>query len=655
MSGPPPTDEGWYVLHEIREIDWERWRDAPAREQDQALEEGQEYLESALGVEDAEEGISTMCSYLGEEGDLMMIHFRSTIEELDALRRQFEHTEFARFTERTENYLSVTEASGYTGFEDYFDPEAEAEPRTRGYIESRLYPDLPDKPYVSFYPMDKRRSPPEYNWYDTDYEERAEHMEAHGAIGRQYAGKIKQMVTGSIGMDDWEWGVTLFAESLIDVKDLLYEMRFDPSSSRYAEFGPFYVGRRFPPADLPEFMAGEAVPTNEESTVEVNDALLSALDRIDADHPSGHGVLVTTDRSVDDLSADIDGMRSNFEHYDSHVQTTVHADEGGSAVLSLWETADAADTASGFLTELEGEERTLVGPVGDIADAGNDDDDSGGHPHGEGGHPHGEDDDSGSHPHGEGGHPHGESEGGNPHSEGGHPHSDDDESGHPHGEGGHPPGESGSHHSEGGDHGGGSMVGTGSGESIRDELADRGIYAGTPHGEDIYAMVVYSEASPEELAGAVGSLEQEFHADDEHVSTNIYDAPEGEPAVVSLWESESAATTAASALEDLPGVIGKAGEGTGFTTMGMFYTVEEGHREDFVSTFEDVGEVVADMEGHEETVLYTNEANANDMFIASHWASKADAMELFTSDVFGDTVEYGREILAERPRHVFLA
>jgi chlorite dismutase len=111
------------------------------------------------------------------------------------------------------------------------------------HIKRRLYPQpSPDMPYVCFYPMSKRREPGQ-NWYALPLDERSRLMQAHGLTGRKYAGRIQQVITGAIGLDAWEWGVTLFARDPLDFKRLVTEMRFDEVSARYAEFGDFYVGK----------------------------------------------------------------------------------------------------------------------------------------------------------------------------------------------------------------------------------------------------------------------------------------------------------------------------------------------------------------------------------------------------------------------------
>ncbi|WP_336343634.1 heme-binding protein [Halalkalicoccus ordinarius] len=587
---PPRTEEGLYVLHDLRSVDWDAWRGAAERDREAAIEEGVAFLESHV---DTEEGDSAVFSVLGHKADLLILHLRPTLAELDTAEREFEGCALAEFTDRASSYVSVTEASGYTdAAADYFDPDAEADPGLRRYMDSRLYPKLPDTEFVSFYPMSKRRDP-EYNWYDLPFEERAELMGAHGDIGREYAGKVTQIISGSVGMDDHEWGVTLFADDMTEIKHLLYEMRFDPSSSKYAEFGRFYTGRRFPPADLEAFLAGEAVPVDDtDDTADDIDAgfagTLADLG-VEIDAPAGaHGLVLRSEADVETVREEVDGLRGNFEHYDSHVLTEVY-DGDSTTVVSVWETERAADTARGFLEELPGVTEVIAGALGGDVE----------------------------------------------------------------------PAETGE---------------SGSEDDIRGELADLDIYAGKPHGEDVYAMVLYSEADPEELRPEVEDLAEGFDRYDTHVKTATYRASDGgRSAVVSIWETADAADTAGGFLADLPGIVARAGQGPaeetsgeerpasragqepGFGTMGMFYTVKPEHREEFVDKFGTVGGLLEEMEGHHETALMVNVGDENDMFIASQWRSREDAMAFFRSDAFRDTVQWGRDVLADRPRHVFLA
>src|SRR5207244_11259064 len=118
---------------------------------------------------------------------------------------------------------------------------------------------VPRRRYRSVSPRSKRRGE-HVNGVDLPAEERAARMRGHGTIGRKYAGQVRQVISGSVGLDDWEWGVTLFADDPLVFKKLVYEMRFDPASSRYALFGPFYVGIRFAPGALGDVMRGAVAP-----------------------------------------------------------------------------------------------------------------------------------------------------------------------------------------------------------------------------------------------------------------------------------------------------------------------------------------------------------------------------------------------------------
>jgi len=283
MVEAPRTEEGWFSLHDFRSIDWDAWRDAPERERRRAVEEGSAFMQRREAVADADAGESALFSVLGHKADLLCLHFRPSLDELSTIERRFEDTALAKFTERTTSYLSVTEVSGYVS-DDYFeDPDAVNE-GTRRYIEGKLTPEIPDDEYACFYPMSKRRGP-EHNWYDLEFEERAELMAGHGEVGKQYAGKITQVIASSVGLDAHEWGVTLFGADPTDIKDIVYEMRFDPASSRYGEFGDFYVGRRFPPHDLDAFLDGRTVPTGRSAASDVDAA---SADRV-GDGRDGRG------------------------------------------------------------------------------------------------------------------------------------------------------------------------------------------------------------------------------------------------------------------------------------------------------------------------------------------------------------------------------
>ncbi len=153
--------------------------------------------------------------------------------------RRFQTQVVGAGLEPTASYVSVTEVSEYAaGMPDEM-------------REARLFPQLPPdgKPAFCFYPMSKRRGATD-NWYALDFVTRKALMHGHGALGRTFADRILQVITGSTGLDDWEWGVTLFGGHPDDLKDCVYQMRFDEASARYAEFGPFYTGLVAPLADV---------------------------------------------------------------------------------------------------------------------------------------------------------------------------------------------------------------------------------------------------------------------------------------------------------------------------------------------------------------------------------------------------------------------
>ena len=123
-------------------------------------------------------------------------------------------------------------------------------------VVARLKPSLPKARHICFYPMNKRRGET-LNWYSESFERRARMMREHGMIGRTFSGRVTQVISGSIGYDDWEWGVDLFAADPLVFKKLIYEMRFDEASAKFAEFGPFYTGLQFGPGQLAAFLGGE--------------------------------------------------------------------------------------------------------------------------------------------------------------------------------------------------------------------------------------------------------------------------------------------------------------------------------------------------------------------------------------------------------------
>ncbi|BFH60910.1 hydrogen peroxide-dependent heme synthase [Paenibacillus azoreducens] len=235
MNEAASTLEGWYALHDFRSINWTAWKSADDEERAMALDELQEFLTEWSEIESAKQGSTAIYTIVGQKADFVLMHLRETLEELNAVETAFNKTLFARFTTKSYSYVSVVELSNYLAGSDGGDPMQNPQ------VIARLKPILPKTKYICFYPMNKKRELSD-NWYMLDMEERRNLMRSHGLIGRSYAGKVKQIITGSVGFDDWEWGVTLFSDDALQFKKLVYEMRFDEVSARYGEFGSFYVG-----------------------------------------------------------------------------------------------------------------------------------------------------------------------------------------------------------------------------------------------------------------------------------------------------------------------------------------------------------------------------------------------------------------------------
>jgi peroxiredoxin len=265
----PETLEGWWLLHQMFKVSWPAWQVLPPAERQQKAAQAAR----ALGaMERGREGSSVPCTLLGHKGDLMLIHFRRSLEELEAAQLSVDRLDLAAFLRPTSSYVSVVELGlyemtaqiharlggrglepGSEPFEQAFDAEMQEQEHR---VEGRLFLDVPPRRHVCFYPMNKRRGEAK-NWYAVPFEERARMMRDHGVVGRRFAGAVTQIISGSIGYDDWEWGVDLFADDPLVFKKLVYEMRFDEASVWYAEFGPFYIGLQFSPSELPKLLEGE--------------------------------------------------------------------------------------------------------------------------------------------------------------------------------------------------------------------------------------------------------------------------------------------------------------------------------------------------------------------------------------------------------------
>ena len=269
MPEVPLTVEGYSVLHQMMRFRWSAWRALPDSERHSVLQEAQAVLRKMEPQQTA------LYSLLGHKGDLLFVHFRNSFDEVNAAELQLSQLKLSDYFEPLTSYVSVIELGLYEstvktyeqlmekGLEPHSDEWKKAIEevieRQREAMRPRLYPDIPTARYLCFYPMDRRRGE-EKNWYTLPIRERQRQMHEHGMVGRRYAGEVRQIISGSIGFDDWEWGVDLFADDPLVFKKLIYEMRFDEVSAVYALFGSFYFGVRCRAADLSKLLSGE-LPT----------------------------------------------------------------------------------------------------------------------------------------------------------------------------------------------------------------------------------------------------------------------------------------------------------------------------------------------------------------------------------------------------------
>jgi chlorite dismutase len=251
----PLTLEGSALLHQFFRFDWKSWRSTPSADRDRIAAQSVEALTRLERATPEAPIRSALYSQLGHKGDVILVHFRESLEALNQVELSLAQTDLYGYLTPVHSYVSVVElglyestrktyeAASAMGLET-FSPEWQAEidttlERSSAAMAPRLFPAVPDAKYLCFYPMDRKRM-----------------MHEHGLIGRRYAGEVKQIISGSIGMDDWEWGVDLFAEDPVVFKKLIYEMRFDEVSAIYALFGQFYIGVRLPIENLANWLSG---------------------------------------------------------------------------------------------------------------------------------------------------------------------------------------------------------------------------------------------------------------------------------------------------------------------------------------------------------------------------------------------------------------
>ena len=257
--------EGWHVMHLFYQVDHAQWSILDKDEQRTAKTRLTKLIQEIRSTPDTHLLTYAIAT---PKADLGFMLLTPDLQVANAFEKQLTLSLGPEVLSPVYSYLSQTESSEYTTTSEQYAEETlkgekglaedsaefaaamkEFEDRMAHYLQHRLYPVLPDWPVVCFYPMSKRRNG-EDNWYSLSFEERKKLMSGHARVGRTYSGRILQLITGSTGLDEYEWGVTLLAKDTIDIKAIVYEMRFDPVTARYGEFGDFYIGMQLPLDEL---------------------------------------------------------------------------------------------------------------------------------------------------------------------------------------------------------------------------------------------------------------------------------------------------------------------------------------------------------------------------------------------------------------------
>jgi len=252
--------EGWHVMHLFYHVDHAQWALFSDEEQRQAKTRLTELVQEIRSTPDTHLLIFSIAT---PKADLGFMLLTPDLQIADAFAKRLATALGPDILTPTFSWLSMTERSEYTTSDSEYAATLENEEqlapgtpafdekmqafsaRMAKYLKDRLEPNLPDWPVVCLYPMSKRRAPGQ-NWYALDFEARKKLMAGHARVGRTYSGRILQLITGSTGLDDEEWFVTLFAKTTSDIKAIVYEMRFDEVSAQYAEFGEFFIGLQLP-------------------------------------------------------------------------------------------------------------------------------------------------------------------------------------------------------------------------------------------------------------------------------------------------------------------------------------------------------------------------------------------------------------------------
>lgn len=261
---PINLKQGIHLMHLFYKVNRSAWWNLEGAQRKRTMQNLDQFMNLFPGLSHPR-----VASYanVGGKADFAFILYHEDLVKLGEMHHELEACFPPDTLQMVYSYLSVTELPEYVtteedmknmlvsqekltpGSDDFQSRFKELKDRFSKYEHYRLYPEMPDWEIMCFYPMLKRRSGND-NWYSLDFDTRKRLMAGHARVGRGYAGRVSQLITGSTGIDDWEWGVTLMAHHLDDIKEIVYEMRFDEVSARYGEFGPFYNNIRLNPTQL---------------------------------------------------------------------------------------------------------------------------------------------------------------------------------------------------------------------------------------------------------------------------------------------------------------------------------------------------------------------------------------------------------------------
>lgn len=255
----PPT-EGRHVIHLFFHVEHSQWDLLNHQDRIRAKTALAELVQEIRATPDTQ---LILQSIITPKADLGLILLTRDLQVADGFTKRLALALGPGVLTPAFSWLSMTERSEYTTSDEEYARTLEAEEhlapgspeheekirafraRMTKYTKDRLEPNLPDWPVVCFYPMSKRRAVGQ-NWYALDFDARKKLMAGHARVGRTYSGRVLQLITGSFGLDDGEWSVTLFSRNTSEIKAILYEMRFDEVSAQYADFGDFFIGIQLP-------------------------------------------------------------------------------------------------------------------------------------------------------------------------------------------------------------------------------------------------------------------------------------------------------------------------------------------------------------------------------------------------------------------------